>query len=110
MRKKKNVTEISEDWRPSERTKTWFKQNYPQVDVDNFVEQFIDGCLAGGYVYANYDAAIRNWARRQENAKSRANSGKNGTRCSTWNTRGDDWQRESDERDVQLAFDCGVIH
>ena len=63
---KKNRTMVKDDWQPSAKTVEWFRENYSYIDLPEFVENFIDQCMANGYKYVDHDRALKAWMRRQK--------------------------------------------
>ena len=58
-------TLVKEDWFPNENTIQWFREEYSHLNLEEFVENFVDQCHANGYKYVNHDRALKAWARRQ---------------------------------------------
>lgn len=48
----------------SDKMREYFEEKYPNLDPDGTFELFKDNCLANDRVYANWDAALRNYLRK----------------------------------------------
>ena len=61
-----NKTSIPENWQPSELSKTWFAKQSFSFSFADMVEEFIAGCKAKNYKYADFDSAFKNWSKKRQ--------------------------------------------
>lgn len=49
------------DWQPDPADRHWAAHAYPEADLKQFTEQFINACQAHGYRYQDHNRAWRSW-------------------------------------------------
>lgn len=57
---------IPDGWQPSEATKAWVRENYPQHATKAVLAAFIDHATAKRRKLVNWDSGFRNWVRLEE--------------------------------------------
>lgn len=55
---------IPEDFVLTEKTVAWVQEKYPTVNIDGTLERFVDSSHAHGRMYADWQAAFKNWVRK----------------------------------------------
>lgn len=61
----KGKTAMTDTWRPSERTRTWALETYPEFATGSVLGGFRDYHLAHGKRMTDWDRAFRNWIRNE---------------------------------------------
>jgi len=64
MSKKAAMTTIPEDFALTEKTIAWVNEKFPTVNVEGTLERFVDSSHAHGRMYADWQAAFKNWVRK----------------------------------------------
>lgn len=82
VRPRKRGTRLREDWLPSEATRTWARENHPNVDLARAHEKFVNYWLSQSgqrAVKRDWDRTWRNWiisdSERAESTKQASNRG-----------------------------------
>jgi hypothetical protein len=65
-KKKEPKQAIEDDFKLTPETVKWFAENRPDINIEDFTQEFILACQAHDYRYARPQQAIRNWAQKRK--------------------------------------------
>lgn len=69
----RRASQLPDDFKPSEANVEWAKSARPDVDLQDATDQFKDYWLGNGKPKLDWQATWRNWIRRTDPSRSRAN-------------------------------------
>ena len=80
LKKKEPKQSIPNDFKMDDKTRAWFAEHHPNINIHNFTKTFILNSQAHDYQYARPQGAIRAWAdRRHEDGKKQKTGNKKPT-------------------------------
>ena len=68
-------TRMTEEWQPRTETEAWAREKFPHVDETREREKFRDYWQSRGDVRRDWDAAYRNWIRKEDEYQAARPSG-----------------------------------